>query len=92
MQSEQLQEAARASFEYAHAIAEDCGAEAKGEAPPPVHLLPETATMAQACGSTRLVLRGHNAAVVKVRPAPFCTPRHLGALIHSETSRAFCRP
>ena len=70
MQSEQLQEAARASFDHARATAELGGVAPKGDPPPPVHLLPETATMAQACGSTRLVLRGHNAPVVKVRARP----------------------
>jgi hypothetical protein len=33
---------------------------------PPVHLLTATATMSQACGVSRLLLKGHDAPVVKV--------------------------
>ena len=40
-------------------------------APTPVHLLPKTATLAQACGSTRLILKGHTGPVTAVRRSIF---------------------
>ena len=42
---------------------------------PPVHLLPKTATLSQAAGATRLLLKGHDSSVVKVRPPLFFDER-----------------
>jgi hypothetical protein len=75
VQREELKQAARASFEHVQMVERSetelskPRAEKATNAPEPVHLLTDTATMAQACGSTRLVLRGHTGPVAKVRLA-----------------------
>nr|CAG9012588.1 UM033_0004.1 [Ulva compressa] len=56
-QVSQLESAVASNFRSVSSI------RGSSSAPTPVHLLPKTATLAQACGSTRLILKGHTGPV-----------------------------